>query len=181
MDTEFSDRGPEFPVELISIALVSQDNRELYLVSPDNEFSSSNCNEFVKKNVLPKITKEPRTSRKDMSQQIQEFVGINTKAMFVGYFGVTDFLLLRHLFWPNGFPKLWKKWYTELVQMREPIGYVRLPKKPQVADRHNALVDAQWTKNAFDFLENIRRSNANSRREEEDRTRLKESQQDEPK
>ena len=49
LDTEFDENGST--INLISIALVAEDGRELYLVS--SEFSVNAFNDWVKANVLP--------------------------------------------------------------------------------------------------------------------------------
>ncbi len=50
IDTEFVERGPDYPIDLISIGIVSSDGRELYAQSV--EFDHRKASEWVKDNVL---------------------------------------------------------------------------------------------------------------------------------
>ncbi|SRR6266702_345413 len=50
MDSEFVERGPDYPIDLISIGIVSSDGRELYAQSV--EFDHRKASEWVKDNVL---------------------------------------------------------------------------------------------------------------------------------
>lgn len=55
IDTEFLDTGST--IDLVSIGIVCEDGRELYLQSV--EFEPKNANEWVKENVLPRLTLHP--------------------------------------------------------------------------------------------------------------------------
>ena len=54
-DCEFLDDGKT--IELVSIGMVAEDGRELYLQSV--EFDPKQANEWVKENVLPHLTLHP--------------------------------------------------------------------------------------------------------------------------
>jgi hypothetical protein len=55
VDTEFTDFDPH--CDLISIAMVADDGRQLY--AERNDYRLEWCSEFVKKNVLPQLGKKP--------------------------------------------------------------------------------------------------------------------------
>ena len=50
IDTEFVERGPDYPIDLISLGIVSSDGREYYAQSV--EFDHRKASEWVKDNVL---------------------------------------------------------------------------------------------------------------------------------
>ena len=80
LDTEFI----EYPctIDLISIGIVSEDNRRLYLIS--NEFDESKASDWVKTNVIAKL-EGPRISRAEIKDKILKFVG-TSKPEFWGYY-----------------------------------------------------------------------------------------------
>jgi len=56
LDTEFMERGRNYPIDLISIALVCEDGREYYGLNRDCDLSKAN--DFVKQKVIPKLPKK---------------------------------------------------------------------------------------------------------------------------
>lgn len=88
IDTEFSERP--CTIELISIALVAEDGRELYLVS--SEFDGANCNPWVQEHVLPNLHLDPcpccgPIERALIHDAVLEFIGDDTPE-FWGYYCV---------------------------------------------------------------------------------------------
>lgn len=154
IDTEFNNRGPKFPIELISFAMVAEDGRELYLVAENKDFSPQQCNDFVKQNVLPKIENEKRTPLSEFKTKIEAFLKEDPHPYFVGYFCYTDFSLFHQLF-KGELPEKYAKFCNEIMQLYTFLGCPRLPKKPQANERHSALVDARWTKEAWERLQRI--------------------------
>mgnify|MGYP000718740215 CR=1 FL=1 len=71
-DTEFI----EYPctIDLISIGIVSEDNRELYLIS--SEYDESKADPWVKKNVISKLGDIDPVSREEIKKQIIKFIGV---------------------------------------------------------------------------------------------------------
>ena len=61
LDTEFSERGPGYHIDLISIGIVSSDGREYY--SQSCEFNIYDTNDWVKANVLPSLVLCPHTNQ----------------------------------------------------------------------------------------------------------------------
>lgn len=153
LDTEFSERGPRHPVELISIGIVAEDGREFYAVS--NEFDASTVNEWVKKNVLPHTFVETdgaymihTLSR--IAEEIKAFIG-NDKPEFWGYYADYDWVIFAQLFGtmmdlPDGYPM----YCRDLKQWCDQIGSPKLPE--QDSTEHNALHDARWNRKVYDFL-----------------------------
>lgn len=53
LDAEFIERGAEYPIDLISIGIVSEDDREFYAESLEVDLSKAN--DWVKTNVIPAL------------------------------------------------------------------------------------------------------------------------------
>lgn len=89
-DCEF-DESPIYGIRLISIAIVSDDGKELYLIN--NEYDWTLCtNKWLIENVLPKLQNVPdylKVSKKEIAQRVYTFLNPNLK---------TDIKLYRILF-----------------------------------------------------------------------------------
>lgn len=160
IDTEFMERhGALVP---ISIGIVCEDGRELYLVS--NEFDGRQANDWVKKNVLTKLP--PESTWKDIdtiSREIQRFVDepvivskeIKLRPQFWAYFASYDWVCFCWLM--NGvmidLPKGWPAFCMDLKQSMTERGMVEsfLPEKNRKV-QHNALEDARWLKRAHEAV-----------------------------
>jgi len=57
IDCEFIESGPHYPIDLISIGIVCEDGRELYLLNYDCDWSRAN--DWVKENVLSQVPEKP--------------------------------------------------------------------------------------------------------------------------
>lgn len=71
LDCEFTDF---IQIDLISIALVSEDGREFYAVRSD--FLEQDCSDFVRAAVLPLLESDPsiRMSRETLSQRLHDWL-----------------------------------------------------------------------------------------------------------
>ncbi len=156
-DTEFIERPGH--LDLISIAFVSEDgNRELYCIS--GEFDARQATPWVVANVLSRLPLEPDTwgdgpwmRRARIAESILSFLkpSKEDKVELWGYYPAYDHVALCWLFGPMvdlppGMPMLTKC----VKQLCDWVGNPELP--PQPADAHNALEDAHWTRNAWQFL-----------------------------
>lgn len=154
-DTEFSERGPNHPIELISIGIVCEDGREMYAVSRD--FDYRGCNDWVREHVLPKL---PPPKEWLPRQEIAELVAKFLRAYFVtelvelwAYYCAYDHVVLAQLFdTMDKMPSAIPYWTHDLMQLWESKGRPRWPDKPGSSKEHNALEDARWCKKAYDKL-----------------------------
>lgn len=146
LDTEFI----EFPccIDLISIGIVAEDGRELYLVS--SEFDESKASDWVKQNVISLLGDGPRFSRASIKSQILNFVG-GDRPEFWGYYADYDWVVFCWLFGSMvDLPKGWPMYCRDLQQWSEKLGQPFLPAQP--AGLHNALEDARWNRSAYQAL-----------------------------
>lgn len=177
-DTEFIDDGKT--IELISIGMVCEDGRELYLVS--NEFDESRCDEWLHKNVLNQLP--PRDamligsvsavtetynkayaaalgpvwrSRAQIRDAIRDFVvdeGNGVKAEFIAYFASYDWVVLAQLFGKMiDLPKHFTWLVHDLRTWATDHGFTGKFKEllPDTG-HHDALADARWNRDAYNVL-----------------------------
>jgi len=148
LDTEFSERGAKFPVQLISIGIVAEDGREFYAVSAN--FDEDACNDWVKTNVLPHVYDDFPMSLWTIAESVKAFIG-DDKPEFWGYYADYDWVVFCQMFGSMiDLPKGWPKYCRDIKQLRDDLGNPALPK--QSSTEHNALNDAKWNKIAYEFL-----------------------------
>lgn len=151
-DTEFIDDGKT--IELISIGIVSEDGRKYYAIS--NCFNEDKACDWVKENVI-KSLEGSRNHLLTINREIREFVGSDPSPTFWAYYGAYDWVIMCQLFGrmldlPNGWPHYYMDVKQLAVSMKtEVLGGPQLP--PQKTLKHNALNDAEWTKECYEFLE----------------------------
>lgn len=150
LDTEFNEDGRT--IELISIALVSEDGREYYAVSAD--FDANACNDWVKANVLPLLPMS-RVPRLDIAEQVRELLlADGTKPEIWAYFADYDWVVLCQLFGPMiALPKGFPMWCRDLKQRMWSCGVDKEALPAQSGKNHDALDDARWVRSASLFLD----------------------------
>lgn len=152
LDTEFIESGPNKPIYLISIGLVSDDGRSFYAINADCPFELAN--DWVKENVYPNLnkTRENIISADQIAQEVLDFIG-KEKPEFWGYYADYDWVVFCQMFGAMiNLPKGWPMYCNDIKQYSKQLGDIQLPK--QISTEHNALSDALWNKEAFHFLEN---------------------------
>lgn len=171
-DTEFLERGHKYPIDLISIGMVSEDDKWLYLINKDAPLDEIAKHEWLRGNVVPylplNISIVPDglqiywnedhplygavVPRSVIADCVKDFVlgsGIDPKLW--AWYGAYDHVVLAQLFntmaeLPDGFPM----WTNDLKQEVERVGDPRLPSKGN--KEHDALEDARWVKKCYDWL-----------------------------
>ena len=193
LDTEFIEGNKS--LDLISLALVSQDGREYYAINKDCCFS--NASDWVRENVLSPMEiqivgnvclsapldqnwKSPNEIALDLLQFIKTpttieagsldpmtayALELDPKPEFWGYYADYDWVLFCWLFGkminlPVGFPKYCRDLKQECAprsgSLRDRLGNPQLP--PQDSVEHNALNDARWIKQAWEFLQDYQQT-----------------------
>lgn len=149
LDTEFWERGPAHPIQLISIGLVAEDGRELYLENSQVDLEA--LSPWLKANVVPHLngqTAAPAAIR----AAVVEFIGNDPKPEFWADYAAYDWVVFAQLFGamidlPEHFPMFCRD-FQQLLDGRLPPRDDRLPGE----DIHNALADAQFLKRQFEAL-----------------------------
>lgn len=169
LDTEFIEDG--VTIDLVSIGILAEDGREYYAIS--TEFDESKASTWVKENVLAQLplknsgfsSKTPwletLPSREDaalgyrtrelIKQEVSLLIGGDTKPEFWGYYADYDWVVFCQLFGtmmdlPKGFPM----YCRDIKQWCDQLGNPKLPE--QGKGEHNALSDARWNRQAWEFL-----------------------------
>lgn len=164
IDTEFIERGPKHPLELISIGIVADDGRELYRVSTD--FKARHASSWVKANVLPHLPDRdvnfydsPRRRmgalqwqpNDRIAQDILAFIGDDPSPEFWGYYCAYDWVVFCQLFGdmsrkPPHFPYYCRDLKQAIDE--EDWGLSSPPSQPDDAP-HDALCDARWVRTTW--------------------------------
>ena len=151
-DTEFWERSTPTggSIDLISIGIVSDDNRELYLECSDFDWGDENIDPWLEDNVKPHLLKKG-VPMATIREAILSFVGNDPNPEFWAYFASYDWVVFCWIFGrmidlPSHFPKFCR----DFKQTMDTLGIKRseLPKKPKNA--HHALADAKWLKEAYE-------------------------------
>jgi hypothetical protein len=176
LDTEFIEDGKT--IDLISIGIVAEDGRELYLQNLDCNFAAAS--DWVVRNVLINLQhydmgtgrRSCRTSRDGLNQvhcvEHKPCVwidrrGIATAVMqfcdsdkygkpdFYGYYADYDWVVFCQLFGRMvDLPKGFPMYCRDIKQWADQMGNPKLPE--QGKSEHHALSDALWNRQAWEFL-----------------------------
>ncbi len=147
LDTEFIESGPSFPLIPLSIGIVAEDGREYYVVNGDAPLELAS--DWVKANVLPHLD-GPKLSIKQIGPAILRWM-TDAKPEFWGYYADYDWVIFCQLFGTMmDLPKGWPMYCRDIKQLCDALGNPRLPE--QTSTEHNALADARWNKEAWEFL-----------------------------
>jgi hypothetical protein len=144
-DTEFIEDGRT--IDLISIGMVREDGQTYYAESKEADLSKASP--WVAENVIPRLSGNA-IPRWQIASNLVEFAGL--KPEFWAYFGAYDWVALCQLFGTMmQLPKLqdWPMMCLDIKQLCVSVGDPQLPKQ---VNEHNALSDAMWTKEAWEFL-----------------------------
>jgi len=147
-DTEFIEDGKT--IDLLSIGIVSEDERELYLEISETDWSKAS--QWVKDNVLVNLGRGPTVGKEEARLRVLDFIR-GDKPEFWAYYADYDWVALCQLFGtmmdlPKGFPM----YCRDIKQWCDQLGNPKLPK--QNKGEHHALADAKWNKKAWVFLAN---------------------------
>lgn len=159
-DTEFLEDGKT--IELISIGIVAEDGRELYLVNRDAPWKRIERDDWLMANVVSQLPSpidghDPLIKdRMTISWMVEHFLldydhGGKPDIELWANYAACDFVALYQLFGkmidlPRGIPMF----THDLQQEVRRLGNPALPE--QSAGQHNALDDARHVKTMFDSL-----------------------------
>lgn len=151
LDCEFLESGGEEPIHLLSLGMVAEDGRELYLVNRDCPVWKANA--FVREQVLPHIDMAQGQSRAAMRKAVLDFVGAR-KPEFWGAWASYDWVCLCGLMGRMiDLPRGWPMFVRDLKQWSAMLGDPPWPRQEGV--RHDALADARWHRDVWKFLSGI--------------------------
>jgi hypothetical protein len=167
-DTEFIERGPNHPIELISVGIVSEDGREFYGVSTD--FNPKHASQWVKDNVPPTLPvrtvnseESPRRKLESyawmaiarLAAEVRTFIGDDPAPEFVGWCSAFDYVVLTQLIGFNKWPAHWPHYFRDVQQTADERG-IDIDRLPSATDcvLHTALGDARHIRRIWECLAN---------------------------
>lgn len=163
-DTEFIEDGRT--IDLLSIGIVAEDGRELYVEIDPSEVDYEKADQWVKDNVIAHLWSRQKDKaefngwirdggiggllyRRDLVRTILRFCSQEQygKPEFWSYYADYDWVALCQLFGRMiDLPKGWPMYCRDLKQLLDMVGN---PKFPKQENEHHALADAKWTKDIF--------------------------------
>jgi len=156
-DTEFLERGPAYPLQLISIGVVAEDGREYFAANAD--FDPATATPWLREHVLPQLPPRGEVCWKRpgaIARELVDFVGSEPPEWWADY-GAYDHVVLCQLFGDmDGLPPGWPMFSHDIQQWRCTLGSPKLPSQP--GGGHDALADARWILNRWLFLRDHARS-----------------------
>lgn len=176
-DTEFIEDGRV--IDLISIGIVSEDNRRYYRQNIQCDFAKAG--DWVRQNVFPGLldaealnadliyyeligrfgrSNEPEKRhdtwwrfKGEIAREIVDFFGESPEIW--AYYADYDWVALCQLYGKMiDLPKGWPMYCRDIKQLCDELGNPTLP--AQKKGEHNALQDAIWNRKAWDFLRAFR-------------------------
>lgn len=151
-DTEFIDDG--YTIDLISIGIVAEDGRELYL--ENSECDLYRASPWVRENVIPHLTANA-LDRAAIATHARNFMDHERygKPEVWAYYAAYDWVVFCQLFGTMmDLPIGWPMFCRDVMQLCDELGNPQLPK--QTSTEHHALADALWTREAWEFLQSVR-------------------------
>lgn len=180
LDTEFIEgfHKPLFSkrrhfIDLISIGIVSEDNRALYFIS--SEYNYNDADPWVMANVITPayidavhgdnrnfyssdtFHKRYGTPVKQICKILMDWIGEDNDISFYGYYSDYDWVLLCSMFGRmNELPAVFPMYCRDIKQMMDEKGvdYTH-PDCPKQKGNHISLHDAAWNKEAYEWLSKI--------------------------
>ena len=166
LDTEFIEDG--HTIDLISIAVVSEDPTGPEFYAANAEANLSRANPWVREHVLPLLPADGDSrwmSRSRIRDGLIRYLHVGDgfyrqvypDVEIHGYYADYDWVVICQLFGmmvdlPRGMPKF----CMDIKQLAVMLGNPRLP--TQADGQHNALADARWNREAFAFLRDYART-----------------------
>lgn len=148
-DTEFIDGGRT--IDLISIGMVREDGKELYLEGSEVDWSKAS--EWVNQNVRPHLTGALHT-RAEIAAKVLAFAGIAPE--FWAYFAAYDWVVLCQLYGRMvDLPEAWPSFCRDLRQEIDGMSRRLFSAKPAV--QHHALCDDRWVRDSWQVAQALKR------------------------
>lgn len=149
LDTEFIESGPERPIHLLSIGMVSENGGELIAVNANAPLHEA-C-DWVWQNVIPHLDHTYDMPLPAIRAEILRFVGHDPRPEFWAYFADYDWVVFCQIFGTMlDLPSEWPKYCMDLKQWATMLGNPQLPK--QVGQEHDALEDARDVRRRWHYL-----------------------------
>lgn len=146
-DTEFIDNGRT--IDLLAIGVVREDGASFY--AEPVETDRQRAGQWVQENVIPYL-RGPVLPRAEIAQGLVEFAGPTPE--WWAYFAAYDWVALCQLYGPMiDLPAGWPMYCRDVQQLAAGLDIDLEAELPPPTTAHNALEDAEWTRQAWKFCQ----------------------------
>lgn len=155
LDTELWENGPDKPIQLISLALVSEKGNELYVLNQDFDWDACDS-DWLKENVQPRLFDEAPIALpyNQIGNLVFKWVVRETggkRPEFWGYYADYDWVIFCQTYGSMvNLPELYPKYCLDIKQLCMMMGDPALPRTN--VGEHCALVDARWNSQVLEYL-----------------------------
>jgi hypothetical protein len=178
-DAEFLEDGKR--IHPISLGMVREDDKTLYVITADLLLlRAAYQNEWLRKNVIPHLPVKMFKGQLEwdhdhedikkvffnhghfgIREQVKNFISSTPQPELWGYYSAYDHVVYAQLFGrmidlPEGFPMFTHDLKQEMVRLGNPW----VPE--QLEGAHNALADARWNKETYEYLQRLREASEGS-------------------
>lgn len=150
-DTEFYENGKT--IRLISIGIVAADGREYYAETVDAPVLCS-ASPWLMQNVLLNL-KGPRKRSAEIAMDVKDFM--EPGAEIWANWGAYDWVCLCQLYGTMMNTPEWP-YYQDINDLCRQRGLTKKDLPEQRGFAHNALEDARWNRDVYDFVESYDRA-----------------------
>lgn len=155
-DTEFYEDGER--IHLLSIGIVADDGRELYLENGDFDWLMVPKDHWIQENVRPWLYRDDYAhvnTRGRIAQKVADFITSTQDNELFGYYSAYDHVVLAQLFgsmvdMPDGIP-----WYTNDLNSDLVRYGMESHRIPQDGVQHHALSDARWNRKVWSTIAEV--------------------------
>ncbi len=155
-DTEFYEDGER--IHLLSIGMIAEDGRELYLENANFDWDMVPEDHFVRTNVLPWLYMDDHrytTTKTRIRDAVKDFITQTEDNELWAYYAAYDHVVLAQLFgrmvdMPLGIP-----WYTNDLKQEAVRRGFDTASVIQADVVHHALGDARWNKKLYDAMAEV--------------------------
>jgi len=145
-DCEFIEDGRT--IELLSIGAIRDDGLTYYAEIAETD--RTRADDWVKENVLPHLT-GPVLPRAEIASSLLAFAGNSPE--WWAYYADYDWVALCQLYGRMiDLPAGWPMYCRDLKQLADECGNPDLKVIPMFGAEHNALSDAWWVRDAYQYL-----------------------------
>lgn len=137
---------------------MAEDGREYYAVS--KEFDLRNVHRWLWRNVMPHLPPFSDPSWRSREEILEDIVDFCDKDLygwpeFWAYYAAFDWIAFCWIFGPMGLmPHGWPQYCLDIKQLAVSRGNPDLPEQP--GKQHDALADARWNKQVWEYLMPLR-------------------------
>lgn len=160
-DTEFIERGPGEPIDLISLGMIAENGAELYVELDDAPWEEIHAHPWLAANVVPHLSggEDPDTcmDRASAREKLVAFWRTNGwPTQLWAYFSAYDHVMLSQIFGrmidlPENVPMF--SYDLKVAMQHLSVPPQAMPKQDGAV--HNALEDARWVKRGWEFLREL--------------------------